>query len=327
MTWKGRIIGSIIGFLFGGVGIFIGFAIGYFFFDKPRNEAYLRSVHAQSTFMGFTGNRNHIQVIQSTFRLMGYVARGAGRVNETHIREAERLMNMLNLSSQMRQLAIDSFNLGKSDYFNLDREVYEFRDLVYTNFTILQYVFDIVIQIALADDILTEGEHQRLINIASAFGFRVETMEALIRTRVAEKQFAKFSQQYANYRQRQYAQQGHTGQYSSYGNHSYESYERYGYDEEQRRSSQENYNQSSGNDFNQYKASQSELENAYAILGVTADTPWSEIRKAHKKLMLKYHPDRIAAQGLPPEMAQLYTAKAQDIQAAFALIKEARGES
>ena len=43
--------------------------------------------------------------------------------------------------------------------------------------------------------------------------------------------------------------------------------------------------------------------------------------------MLKYHPDRLASQGLPPEMVRLYTQKAQDIQAAFDLIKKARGEN
>ena len=42
--------------------------------------------------------------------------------------------------------------------------------------------------------------------------------------------------------------------------------------------------------------------------------------------MLKYHPDRLAAQGIPPEMVNLYTQKAQDIQAAFALVKKARGK-
>ena len=33
MSWKGRIIGTLIGFLFGGVGAIVGFAIGYFFFE------------------------------------------------------------------------------------------------------------------------------------------------------------------------------------------------------------------------------------------------------------------------------------------------------
>ena len=59
---------------------------------------------------------------------------------------------------------------------------------------------------------------------------------------------------------------------------------------------------------------------------MTADTPFEEIKKNHKRLMLKYHPDRLASQGLPPEMVRLYTQKAQDIQAAFDLIKKARGE-
>ena len=50
-----------------------------------------------------------------------------------------------------------------------------------------------------------------------------------------------------------------------------------------------------------------------------------EVKKAHKRLMLKYHPDRLASQGLTPEMIKLYTEKAKDIQAAFDLIKKERG--
>ena len=51
-----------------------------------------------------------------------------------------------------------------------------------------------------------------------------------------------------------------------------------------------------------------------------------EVKRAHKRLMLKYHPDRLASQGLPPEMIKLYSQKAQDIQAAYNLIKESRHE-
>ncbi|MCR5536383.1 MAG: DnaJ domain-containing protein, partial [Succinivibrio sp.] len=74
------------------------------------------------------------------------------------------------------------------------------------------------------------------------------------------------------------------------------------------------------------RVEEDKLAAAYQILGVDKDTPFEEIKKAHKRLMLKYHPDRLASQGLSQEMVNMYTEKAKDIQAAFDLIKKQRGE-
>ena len=38
MSWKGRILGAIIGLLFSPIGSVIGFILGYFFYDKSRNQ-------------------------------------------------------------------------------------------------------------------------------------------------------------------------------------------------------------------------------------------------------------------------------------------------
>lgn len=325
MSWKGRIIGAIIGIFFSPIGALIGFCLGYFLYDKPRNQLLLQNQIARDTFTGMRGTtRDHEQIIESTFRLMGYVSRGAGRVNESHIRQAEYLMDAMNLDSQRRALAIAAFEYGKSEDFDLHQEALRLRQIIGSNATILSYLMEIQVGIAIADEVLDQGEHERLLNIASVLGVSLNDMERLIRLRIAEQQFAHFSEQFARRRQRQYEQQGHSGSYSEYGNQSYENYKKYGYDEDERRFEQEKntYNEQGST----FKAPKSELAHAYEILGVSEDTPWDDVRRAHKKLMLKYHPDRLAAQGIPPEMVKLYTKKAQDIQAAFALIKESRGK-
>lgn len=329
MSWKGRIIGAIIGILFSPIGSLIGFCLGYFLYDKPRNLQLQQNRIAQDTFTGARGTtREHEQIIESTFRLMGYVSRGAGRVNESHIRQAEYLMDAMNLDTERRAVAIEAFNFGKSEKFDLHHEAALLRQIIGSNAAMLSYLLEIQVGIAIADEVLDQGEHERLLQIAAALGVSINDMERLIRIRFAEQQFTRFSEQFAQRRQRQYEQQGNSGTYHEYGNHSYENYEKYGYDEDERRF--DNDSDNDGGTYNEqgstYSAPRSELAHAYEILGVTADTPWDEVRRAHKKLMLKYHPDRLAAQGIPPEMVNLYTQKAQDIQAAFALIKKARGK-
>lgn len=320
MTWKGRIIGTIIGFLFGGIGAVIGFAIGYYFHDKQKNEEYKQILETKSAFSG-TGSRahDHAVLIQSTFRLMGYVARGAGRINESHIKQSEHIMNVMALNDRMRAFAIECFNQGKSDNFNLSDEALRLRALVGSNVTMLSFLLEIQVGVAIADEELSQGEHERLLNIAMAMNIPLDKMEKLIRVRLAEQQFSRFAREFYESRQ------------SHQDNYSYSSNSQYQSEPE----SENNYSNNSSNSYdngskeshqsyrNSYK---SELETAYEILGITSDTPWDEIRKAHKKLMLKYHPDRLASQGLPPEMIKLYTQKAQDIQAAFNLIKKYQGK-
>lgn len=65
-----------------------------------------------------------------------------------------------------------------------------------------------------------------------------------------------------------------------------------------------------------------QLRNAYAVLGVSDQAGAAEVKKAYRKLMAKHHPDKLAAQGLPTEMRESAQTKAQEIQAAYELIKK-----
>lgn len=67
------------------------------------------------------------------------------------------------------------------------------------------------------------------------------------------------------------------------------------------------------------------LEDAYKILGVEMGANGQTIKRAYRKLMNEHHPDKLAAKGLPPEMMEMTKQKAQEIQAAYDLIKKDRG--
>ena len=66
------------------------------------------------------------------------------------------------------------------------------------------------------------------------------------------------------------------------------------------------------------------LQQAYGVLGVASRASDAEVKKAYRRLMSQHHPDKLIARGLPEEMQQLAKEKAQEIQAAYERIKQAR---
>ncbi|MFA6971515.1 MAG: co-chaperone DjlA [Gallionella sp.] len=66
------------------------------------------------------------------------------------------------------------------------------------------------------------------------------------------------------------------------------------------------------------------LEDAYKALGVTKDSTDAEIKRAYRKLMSQYHPDKLIGQGVPADMIAMATEQAKEIQLAHDLIKKHR---
>jgi DnaJ like chaperone protein len=69
----------------------------------------------------------------------------------------------------------------------------------------------------------------------------------------------------------------------------------------------------------------SSLEDAYKALGVNKDSSDHEVKRAYRKLMSQYHPDKLMGQGVPEDMIAVATAQAQEVQVAYDLIKKSRG--
>ncbi|GKX56244.1 co-chaperone protein DjlA [Leminorella grimontii] len=67
------------------------------------------------------------------------------------------------------------------------------------------------------------------------------------------------------------------------------------------------------------------LEDACSVLGVKPEDDAATIKRAYRKLMTEHHPDKLVAKGLPPEMMEIAKQKAQEIQAAYDLIKREKG--
>jgi len=74
-----------------------------------------------------------------------------------------------------------------------------------------------------------------------------------------------------------------------------------------------------------HRAARPSLNDAYAMLGVSASASDAEVKKAYRRLMSQHHPDKLVAKGLPEEMMKLAAEKTGEIRKAYEQVKEARG--
>lgn len=67
------------------------------------------------------------------------------------------------------------------------------------------------------------------------------------------------------------------------------------------------------------------LQQSYAALGIKADASTQEIKRAYRKLVSQYHPDKLVSQGLPEEMMEMSKKRVREINAAYDKIKASKG--
>lgn len=67
------------------------------------------------------------------------------------------------------------------------------------------------------------------------------------------------------------------------------------------------------------------LARAYATLGLKESATEAEIKRAYRKLISQYHPDRLVSRGLPEEMMEKAKERVREINVAYDALKAARG--
>lgn len=224
--------------------------------------------------------------LEVLFESFGAVCKAKGRITESDIQFITEKMRQRNFSAARRELAQSAFNRGKEADYPLTQRI----DLLYSQFrtqqNVLSFFCEQIISTAMHDGDLTQNELNVILIITDHL--------RLSRQRVL------------NYIELMRAQNQHSYRYShsSYQQHSY-----------QNNSYQQNYSRAT---------QQNELEKAYQTLGVKPTDDPQTIKRAYRKLMNEYHPDKLMSKGLPKEMLESAKKRAQEIQASYDLIKTDR---
>lgn len=274
MTWLGKVIGAVFGFIiFGPIGAIIGLLLGHWL-DRELQKNY-------------QANGNHTQVqnafFKALFSCMGHLAKSDGRVSEDEINIARKIMQHMQLTEKQTRTAMNLFRKGKEANYDINPVLDELFKIGGRNRNLMRMFLQFQFQAAYADGPMGSQEDQLIRHMANKLGFNRLEFE---RISVMFRAQNSFNQGKNSYQQ---------------GQNSYHQQRQY---------------QSPPN------LSAQKLKDAYAVLGIKESASQEEVKRAYRKLINQYHPDKLAAKGLPEEMMKAATEKTQTIKEAYELIKE-----
>ncbi len=173
------------------------------------------------------------------------------------------------------------------------------KQLVESDPVMLETTLLILLSVAASEGRVTPGERRMLEAVCRVFGIAQQDFADLVRESGAvfasEERYSEDSAQArANWRREQ--REWHENQRS----------------QQQRASGEENATSHAGR------------RDDYTILNIQPTATTTEVKKAFRALALKYHPDRLRAQGIPPEMAERSNKRFREIKDAYERIIESR---
>lgn len=207
MQYIGKFLGFFLGyyytrsFLGGLVGLFLGHLA-----DKKLYE--MGSV--SSTVFGKALTRQSL-FMQTTFAVLGHMAKSKGRVTENDIHLARQLMARMKLDNANQQLAQQAFTQGKESDFPLRQVIKEFREACGQRADLMRFFVEVQMQAALQDGNIDQNEQRILYTIAEGLGISRLQFEQMMAMMAAAQRFRS-----GYYQQGGYQQQGQYQNNQSY---------------------------------------------------------------------------------------------------------------
>ena len=172
MQWLGKGIGGLVGSIFGPVGSLVGVLIGHQY-DQSKSGARRGSVQEISRLF-----------FETTFEVMGRIAKIDGRVSEDEVRVARRIMHGMRLTDEQVQYAIEHFTRGKSAEFPLDNRVAALAEQLGGRGDLARAFVQIQLQSAVGAGDVGPEKRAALWRVANALGVsraELAQLEAIVR--------------------------------------------------------------------------------------------------------------------------------------------------
>lgn len=207
MQYIGKFLGFFLGYyytrsFFGGlVGLFLGHLLDKKIYEmgSVQSSVFGKALTRQSLFM------------QTTFAVLGHIAKAKGRVTEDDIHLARTLMSRMKLDNAHQQLAQQAFNHGKNADFPLKQVLKEFREACGQRGDLLRFFVEVQMQAALQDGSIDQNEQRILYTIAESLGMSRMQFEQMMAMMAAAQRFRS-----GYYQQGGYQQQGQYQDNQSY---------------------------------------------------------------------------------------------------------------
>jgi DnaJ like chaperone protein len=201
MSWLGKFLGGAFGFMLGGpLGAILGASLGHQF------DIGMIRLNADETLRPGDQHRVQMAFFTATFSVMGHIAKADGRVSPEEISLANRIMDQMSISGEMRTTVINLFEQGKSADFPLDDVLAQFYQECHRRTDLIRMFLEIQIQEALADGSIDSKEEKLLLHICGQLRVTHIDYERLKMRVQAQQRFYNQNYQYQqgkHYQQRQ----------------------------------------------------------------------------------------------------------------------------
>lgn len=204
-SYKGKIVGVLIGLFFPPFGFLVGLLIGHLYdigiFDRFLNR------HGFSR--GAQANSQVQQVFfDTTFSIMGYVAKSDGRITEQEIAAARQVIAHLGLTGPAKERAIKFFYMGKRADFDLNTNIQQLRAACARRPTLLRTFIEVQLHMANAEGPMTAQKRAALQTICNQLGLGGFNFHQYEQQSRAEQNYQRYyGNAHQHYRHQQYQQQ------------------------------------------------------------------------------------------------------------------------